>query len=122
MDADVYYLSSLDSERFEPVRECQVIRSVMIGPDKPGVLVRLAPGVPGQDYGSGDDLTEFVLTTRFEGADVQEIEEFPCFVFVARALEPWDPESDRANPSDLEIVGWAELYRTRSDAQEHRFG
>ncbi len=122
MTATTLYLSSLESERFELVRECQLLRFISIGADKPGALARLTPGVFGHDFGASEDLTEFVLTTRMEGADIRSIHEFPCFVFIALPRISWDSSSDRADPSDLEIIAWGELYRTASDAEEHRFG
>ncbi|MDQ0577185.1 hypothetical protein [Agromyces albus] len=86
------------------------------------MLVHLSPGVPGQEFGSGDDLTSVILTTRFEGADIGRIEEFPCFVFIALPRETWNPDTDRVTAEELQVIGWGELYRTASDAQEHRFG
>lgn len=101
---------------------CQFLRPITVGTQKLGMLVRLTPGVIGQEFGDGEGLTGFVLTTRFEGADIGSIQEFPCFVSIALPTGLWDASSDRVEASHLDIIGWGELYRTASDAEEHKFG
>jgi hypothetical protein len=113
---DVLYLSSLESERFEPVRTCLVVRRIVFDTGKDALVVLLEPGVPGVDFGRGDDVSTFVLTTRFEGASIAPIEEFPCFVFIALPKPGWTTDSDLVTSDDLEVVGWGELYRTAADA------
>lgn len=113
------YLSSLESVRFEPVRKCQYVESLEFDTAKTGVLVRLEPGVSGQDFGISGEITDFILTTRFEGATISPIDKFPCFVFIALPRKKYSAVQLRA--SDLRIVGWGELYRTLDDAENHTF-
>lgn len=121
METELFYLSSLDSRIFEPVRSCRFIRPIAFETEKIGVVVELEPGVLGQDFGPGENITTFVLTTRFEGASIAPIVEFPCFVFICLPNPGWDFDSETATPNDFKIVGWGELYRSPSDARKHHF-
>lgn len=47
---------------------------------------------------------------------------FPFFVFIARALNDNIQDSEVISKDNLQIVAWGELYRTKEDADEHRFG
>lgn len=116
------YLSSLESERFELVRECRLVRFLTFNTGKIGALVTLTPGISGQDFGTGEDLFSFVLTTRFEGTSISSIDEFPCFVFIALPRQEWDNSSGEITAQDLQVIGWGELYRTAEDATRHKFG
>lgn len=116
------YLGSLESDRFARVRECRFVRPIVVGDQKPGVVVHVTPGVPGQDFGVGEDISSFVLTTRFEGADIRVLEKFPCFVFIALPRVALTPELERIATADLQVIAWGELYQTAADAAEHRFG
>jgi hypothetical protein len=123
MSEEVVYLSSLDSTRFEPVRECQISEVVVFDTGKVAVVANISPPVIGQDFDRRDDIETVVLAARFEGSSVAPIDEYPCFVFIAVARE--GREFLRETPirrHDLEIIGWGELYRTRNDAVAHRFG
>lgn len=67
MTGEVYYLSSLDSVRFEPVRECRFERLLTFDSGKVAAEARLSPAVIGQDFGRGDDVDTVILAPRHEG-------------------------------------------------------
>jgi len=119
---ETYYLSSLDSARFEPVRECTVRRHMPTESGKAALIVDLNPPVPGQDFDRAGDISTVVLAARFEGSTVAPIDEFPCFVHIAipRANSPIGYDS--LGSAELQVIGWGELYRTAEDARAHRFG
>jgi hypothetical protein len=116
------YLSSLESVRFEPVRECEFVDLLTFDTGKVAAVAMLRPGVPGQDFGIGEDVEQVILATRHEDTSIDEIDEFPCFVFIAI------PDGGKRIPStpvrkdDLQIIGWGELYRSADDARDHKFG
>lgn len=121
MTRQTFFLSSLDSTRFEPVRECTVERLLTFDTGKAALVARLTPGVVGQDLDLGPDVERVVLTARHEGTSVDAVDTFPCFVFVAI---PHDPDAALVGPvraDDLRVIGWGELYRTRADAERHTF-
>lgn len=117
-----YWLSSLDSIRFEPVRRCDVVRSLVFDTGKPALLADISPGVIGQDFGrGGDDITRVVLSARHEGESVDPITSFPCFVHISIPAQGYDELQSPVRADDLTNIGWGELYRTEDDAKSHRF-
>jgi hypothetical protein len=117
-----YFLSSLDSVRFEPVRECRLEMPLEFNTGKTCALVRLNPPVSGQDFNIGGDIEDIVLAARHEEGTLFPITEFPCFVYIARPRKGSIDGSRTITKDDLEIIGWGELYRSRSDAEGHVFG
>lgn len=118
---DTYYLSSLESVRFEPVRECRLSMKLTFDTGKECALVRLSPPVVGQPWGLSEDIEHFVLANRHDGERLFPISEFPCFVHIARLTAKPIGQGGTISASDLETVAWGELYRTRSDAENHVF-
>ena len=114
------YLSSLESLRFEPVRECQLLRRLVFDTGKECALVRLTPPVIGQDFGSGQDLEQFVVAARHEGGRLFPVSEFPLFVFIG-LLQEGAEEAAEISTGDVQVIGWGELYRTAEDARTHLF-
>lgn len=121
MAGEVYYLSSLDSVRFEPVRECRFERTLAFDSGKAAVEARLDPGVVGQEFDRASDIVNVILSARHEGASVDHVTEFPCFVFITIPRAGFDRLETPIRSDDLEIIGWGELYRTRADAERHAF-
>lgn len=122
MAETTYYLSSLDSERFEPVRECTIERSLAFDSGKPAVQARLSPAVDGQDFDRASDIEQVILAARHEGVSIDPVSEFPCFVFITILRSGYDRLETPLRNDDLEIIGWGELYRTQEEAERHAFG
>jgi len=118
---EIYYLSSLDSVKFAPTRECTFLKRLRFRTGKECVLVRLSPPVVGQEYGVGTDIEDFILTNRHEGEEFSPITSFPCFVFIARLLIENPDVPHEIDTHDVEVVAWGELYRTKHDADKHVF-
>lgn len=121
MSEEVYYLSSLESERLAPVRECKVLFRTQFTSGKECLVVKVQPEIVAQEFGT-PVLDTLVLVSRHEGEGLSPIGRFPCFVFVCRNLRSGHYiQTEPLERSDLEIIGWGELYRTSLDAEEHRF-
>lgn len=91
MSHPTYYLSSLDSVRFAPVCECSFERYLNFNTSKRAVRARIAPGFSGQDFGLADDIEIVIIATPHEGAILESVDTFPCFVFIA-IPRLWDAE------------------------------
>ncbi|WP_020076623.1 hypothetical protein [Cryocola sp. 340MFSha3.1] len=117
----VYYLSSLDSSLFEPVRRCTVITTLAFDTGRSALVVDLDPAVVGQNFNVGEDLRRFILTSRFQGDDVAAIDHFPFFAYICLPKTGWQELETPLRAADVDIVGWGELYRTAEDASAHRF-
>jgi hypothetical protein len=122
MAGEIYYLSSLDSVRFEPVRECRFERLLTFDSGKIATEARLVPGIIGQDFNRASDIETVILSARHEGASIDPVTVFPCFVFITIPRSGFDVLESPIRSDDLEIIGWGELYRTREDAERHAFG
>jgi hypothetical protein len=115
------YLSSLESVRFESVRECELVDLLVFDTGKVAAVAGLKPGVPGQDFGVVEDIERVILSTRHEGVSIDEIDKFPCFVFIAIPGGGREMLSSLIRKDDLQIIGWGELYRSADDARNHKF-
>lgn len=122
MTGEIYFLSSLDSVRFEPVRECRVERRITFDTGKIAVEATLSPSVDGQDFNRASGIDRVLLSCRHENVSIDPISEFPCFVFIAVAKGDGAVIESPVRADNLEIIGWGELYRTRDDAERHSFG
>lgn len=121
MPGEIYYLSSLESARFEPVRECRVERRLVFDSGKVAVEARLLPSVMGQDFNRASDIDTVILSCRHEDAVIDPVSEFPCFVFITIPKGAGYVLQSPIRSDDLEIIGWGELYRTHEDAERHSF-
>lgn len=121
MTNDTYYLSSLDSIRFEPVRECRFVEYLTFDTGKVAASADINPAVIGQDFNRESDIALVILTPRHEGVTIDHIVEFPCFVFIAIPRDGLETPPNPLTSEDLQIIGWGELYRTQADAEQHTF-
>jgi hypothetical protein len=122
VDDELVYLSSLESYRFGPVRECRILEILTFDTGKPAVRAAVDPPVSLQELGRVEDVSEVVLTTRHEGASIAPVDEFPCFVFIAIPRQGASAPRSPVRADDLEIIAWGELYRSRADAAATTFG
>lgn len=117
---EVYYLSSLDSVLFEPVRRCVAISHTVLSSGQDALVVQVEPPVCGQPFDSREDLITLLLVARFAGSSVRMIEGFPCFVYIIRNVFEAGQAIDAA-AATKNTIGWGELYRSADDALTHRF-
>ncbi len=118
-----YFLSSLESHQFEQTRELELLRVVKISTNetiKEGWLVKVTPNVVGQNYGLGnDDIDYLVLTPRHKDVKISSIEDFPCFVHIARIEDNNLFGGDKINVNELEVIAWGEIYNNRKSADSN---
>ncbi len=72
-------------------------------------------------FGSAADIEQVVLSARHSGTTLESIDEFPFFVHIAVPSVTSTPLTTPMRADELTIIGWGELYRTRADAEAHRF-
>ena len=116
-----YFLSSLESYALEAVRSCKFVALKHFDTGKECVLAEVDPPIPGEPFGVATDIQQVVLANRHEGERLSLIDEFPCFVHVARPLSNDIEERDSISVDDVENFAWGELYRSHEDAASHRF-
>ena len=84
--------------------------------DRRGVThlwIRLSPSAEN----AGVKVRHLVVGPHFEGASVWPDPRFPLpvYLYVLKAKKP--PTPDVFEPSDFDLVAWAELYKSRDDAE-----
>lgn len=121
MTQQTLYLSSLESLRFEPVRECRLVEELTFDTGKEAAYALLDPPVLGQDFNKASDIRRVIIAPRHEGASIAPVDRFPCFVFIAVPREGLDVLQSPIRSDDLEIIGWGELYGSYDDAERHAF-
>ena len=121
MYQQTYYLSSLESKIFSTTRKCVFVKTLSFDSGKECILAKITPGINGQNFGSPKDIEFVVLAARHEGDSLSSITEFPCFIFVARSLDSDITTRSTIKKSDLQILAWGELYKTKDDADGHVF-
>jgi hypothetical protein len=122
MAGTTLYLSSLDSVRFETVRECQFERTLSFDTGKVAIETRISPAIVGQDFSVTADIDRVILAPRHEGATIDPVSEFPLFVFIAIPSRGLVRLQSPLRLDDLDVIGWGELYRSSADAEGHVFG
>ena len=121
MPNKTYYLSSLESKIFSKTRQCFFLKTLHFDSGKECVLAKITPSVIGQDFGSAEDIEYVVLASRHEGDSLSLMTEFPYSVFIAKSLINDIDSKLIISESDLQILAWGELYRTKADANSHVF-
>ncbi len=110
-----YYLSSLDSKQFENAREFEVIKQISLQSgfnQKEGWLVKISPNLVGQNYGlGGEDIDYLILTPRHIGISIEDIKQFPCYVYIIRIKNNSIPPENILESKDLETIAWGEIYQ-----------
>ncbi|UWQ06665.1 hypothetical protein [Aliiroseovarius crassostreae] len=108
------YISSLESERFRPVRKVTVEDVTALNTAKPALIVQ----IEGKDGSTLDGVSgRYVLIDRHAGYRVDKIETFPHFVFVCALQSDFDP-LDELDKDHLSIIAWGELYDTPAIAKK----
>lgn len=122
MNSKKYFLSSTESYRFEETRELEVIREIKLltteGEQKDALLGKITPKVIGQDYGLLDDIEFLILTPRHLNTKISPIDQFPCFVHIARILNNKIPEKTIIDTKNLEVIAWGEIYKNKQNADK----
>ena len=108
------FLSSMESERFSGVFECNFLRKVELHGRRHAVIVSCSPPVLAQDLGYPEGLTNLLLANRFEGDDIWSISSLPFFVYICLY------EGSDAILDSPQIIAWGELYETVGGAATHQ--
>jgi len=122
MPNKTYYLSSMESKIFSNTRQCIFLKTLYFDTGKECVLAKITPSVIGENFGSSEDIQSVVLVSRHEEDNKMSlITEFPHFVFIAKCLVDDIGGKLTISKSDLQILAWGEIYRTKADADGHVF-
>lgn len=115
-----FYLVSADSLPLLLPRRCYVeerLTAETRWPRDDYLRVVIEPPIIGQPYGLGDrDIEDVFLATRYVGATLHPIGEWPMVVFVCRIVNAEIRYSGRASGRDIDVMLIGELYPTQDEA------
>jgi hypothetical protein len=81
------------------------------------MLVEIEPPVIGQNYGLGSqDITNLILSSRYEGFSLFPVKEWPCHVYVSRILDATVIRTLAFTRDQIEIIAWGRIFRTLDEA------
>lgn len=84
------------------------------------MLIEIEPPVIGQKYGLGNqDITNLILSSRYEGFSLFPVKEWPCHVYIARILDDAVIRTLAFTRSQVEIIAWGMIFRTLEEANAH---
>ena len=101
-----FYLASSEGYGLEEPRGCWRLKSLRLKNGKELLLVKVHPSIHYLDK----NLEQVVLAARHQGYSVTSIQEWPCYVHVARLMHADIPADCILKSKDLEVIAWAELY------------
>lgn len=110
---EVFFLSSMDSERFSSVFRCEVERPIELSNGHHALMVSCDPPLNGQELGHPLGIGELLLWSRFEDEDLWTFPAFPHFVQICL------PDVDLPVHAMPPSIAWGEIYKTEADAYAH---
>jgi hypothetical protein len=81
------------------------------------MLIEIDPPLIGQAYGlGGQDITNFVITSRYQGFTLFPIKEWPCHVYIARILDQNITKTLEFTRHQIELLAWGRLFLSIEEA------
>jgi hypothetical protein len=81
------------------------------------MLVEIHPPLIGQGYGlGGADITNLILSSKYEGVSLFPVTEWPCHVYIARLLDPLVIKTMTFTKEQIEVIAWGMIFRTLGEA------
>jgi hypothetical protein len=113
-----FYLASSEGYGLDCPRACYRVKRLYSATRDDYLLIDIEPPVSGQPYGLGSlDIASVVIATRHIGSSLFPISEWPVAVHVARLLVADLEQRESLDDSELQEIGWAELYPSRRAAE-----
>jgi hypothetical protein len=113
-----FYLASTEGYDLYQPRSCKRIRPIASDSRTYMLLIEIDPPLIGQKYGlGGRDISLVIIAPRHKGGSLFPIADWPTYVHVARPLIENVESRDTVGDNELELIAWAEIYRTEEDAR-----
>ena len=111
-----FYLTSSEGYDLKTVRKCYK-KKKLIGENLDGyMLCDITPPLFGQKFGLGEvNISQLVLASRHKDHSLFPIKEWPAYVHVARPVVDNIEDIFFINKSDIELIGWGEIYKDKND-------
>ena len=81
------------------------------------MLIKIDPPVIGQEYGLGDkDISQLIISPRFQGSSLFPVSEWPCHVYITRILDETILKTMTFGRGQVEMIGWGTIFHTLDEA------
>ncbi len=118
MERPDFYIASTEGYDMEEPRSCWAVKRITTEQRRDLLLIRIDPPLVGQKYGLGArDVDLVLIAPRHQGGSLFPINEWPQYVHVARPLTDAPQSRDILHSDEMELIAWAELYRTEEEAR-----
>jgi hypothetical protein len=116
-EADLFLTTAGENEKLAVPRACWVKGRLKDHVRDDYMLIRIDPPLVGQGFGFGDrDIFDLIISTRFEGASLFPITEWPSHVYVSRILDEEIVTTLVLRKDQVELVAWGMLFKTLDEA------
>ncbi len=77
------------------------------------MLIEIKPPLIGQPFGLGDkDITQLIISTRFQGETLYPITQWPVSVYVSRILDETILRTLSFEKNQVELIAWGMIFKT----------
>jgi hypothetical protein len=77
------------------------------------MLIEINPALTGKSFGFADkNITELIISTRFEGYTLYPITRWPVPVYVSRILDDAIVATLFLKQNQVELIAWGTIFRT----------
>jgi hypothetical protein len=119
MEQPDFFLASTESYNLQEPREVFILKILHGTYRDDFMLVKIEPPIIGQRYGlGGKDISEVVIVSRHESESLLNIKDWPMSVHVARPLVDDLKKKNSLDEKEIELIAWAEIYKTEEDAMK----
>ena len=117
---DFFLSAAGESTELATPRACRVKGRLTDENRDDHMLIEINPPLIGQYYGFRDrDLTNLILSARYEGSCLFPVNEWPCPVYIARILDDAVIKRLAFTRNQVEMIAWGMIFRTLHDATVH---
>jgi hypothetical protein len=113
-----FFLTSSEGYGLEEVRACYKLKRLVNSHSDGYILCDIEPPIVGQSYGlGGQDINQVIVAHRHAEYTLFAINKWPAYVHVARLTCNIPNDKFTIAESDIETIGWAEIYDSLTAAK-----
>jgi hypothetical protein len=77
------------------------------------MLIEIEPALIGQPFGlAREDITQLIISTRFQGETLYPITQWPVSVYVSRILDETILRTLLFDKNQVELIAWGMIFKT----------
>jgi hypothetical protein len=106
-----FYMTSSEDDNFKQLRKCYRVKQIHTSRRDDYLLIQVSPPFIDSKTGdSSDPIDHLIIASRHKGVLLSSIRKWPVAVYVLRSLIDNPDQGDNLKDTELELLGWAEIY------------